>query len=81
MPSESKLAHVYWIAGLAIAVAAIRTALAGAMTYGSAFILLGGTLLLIWALFKSGRTDAPRIAVSLLIVGELLAMLTRYIRR
>jgi len=81
MAAEGKFNYLFWLAGTAIAIAALRTILAGVMTYGSAFILLGGTILLIYALFKTGRSDASRVAVSLLIIGEFLAMLTRYIRR
>ncbi|HVB86022.1 MAG TPA: hypothetical protein VNK23_05065 [Candidatus Dormibacteraeota bacterium] len=73
--------YLYWIAGGVLAVAAAMALAQAALTEVSALLVLGGTLILIWALFKSGRDDAARWAVELLIVGSFLSMLLPYIKR
>jgi len=72
---------LYWTAGEIFAAAAAVTLAQRALTEVSALLALGGTLMLIWALFKSGRDDAARWAVELLIVGSFLSMLVPYIKR
>jgi hypothetical protein len=73
--------YLYWSAGGTFAAAAAMTLAQGALTEVSALLALAGTLMLIWALFKSGRDDAARWAIELLIVGSFLSMLVPYIKR
>jgi hypothetical protein len=72
--------YLFWIAGICIASAAIWTLAARVMTGESALLVLIGTVLLVAALFKSGRSDATHWAMWLLLVSGFVIELLPYIR-
>lgn len=73
--------YLFWIGAIFIVSAAAWTVTARVMTSGSALLVLLGTLLLIVALFKSGRSDANHWAAWLLLVSNFVIQLLPYIRQ
>lgn len=73
--------YLFWLAGLSITAAALWTIAVGSLTGGSALLVLGGTIILIWAIFRTQRRDSVHWATWFLIVGGFLSMLLPFIRR
>ena len=71
---------LFWIAAIAFLAAGAWTVATRVMTGGSALLVLLGTLLLIAALFKSGRSDATHWATWLLLVSGFVIEMLPYIR-
>jgi hypothetical protein len=78
METEKNADYLFWIGGIAVAIAAIRTVLAGVITDGAALILLGGSFVLVWGLLRIGRRD---IAYAVFAVIAAVAMAVEWAAR